>query len=48
MNTALQKALSTNQFIHRYLIAVNHAFLWVAALSLAGFAHLSNRPAWKC
>lgn len=30
-----------NEFVHKYLIAANHAFLWVAALSLAGFAHLS-------
>lgn len=29
-----------NRFVHRYLIAANHAFLWIAALSLAGFAHL--------
>lgn len=36
-----EKALQTNRFIHRYIIAANHAFLWVAALSLAGFVHLS-------
>lgn len=32
----------TNEYIHKYIIAANHAFLWVAALSLAGFAHLSS------
>lgn len=36
-----EKALQTNRFIHRYVIAANHAFLWVAALSLAGFTHLT-------
>lgn len=30
-----------NEFVHKYLIAATHAFLWVAALSLAGFVHLS-------
>lgn len=41
MNAAEHKALTENLFIHRYVIAANHAFLWVAALSLAGFTHLS-------
>lgn len=36
------KALLQNKFIHKYVIAANHAFLWVAALSLAGFTHLSS------
>lgn len=38
---SVEKALRQNEFIHRYVIAANHAFLWVAALSLAGFVHLS-------
>lgn len=29
-------------FIHRYLIAANHAFLWIAALSLAAFFHICD------
>lgn len=37
-----QKALRENDFMHRYVLAANHAFLWVAALSLAGFSHLSS------
>lgn len=36
-----RQALAINGHIHSYVIAINHAFLWVAALSLAGFAHLS-------
>lgn len=40
-NTQFAKPLAQERFVHRYLIAANHAFLWVAALSLAGFAHLS-------
>lgn len=35
------EAKKYNLFVHNYLIAANHAFLWIAALSLAGFAHLS-------
>lgn len=42
MTLNVDKARSINKFIHRYVIALNHAFLWVAALSLAGFAHLSS------
>lgn len=38
----VQQAISQNEFIHKYVIAANHAFLWIAALSLAGFAHLSS------
>lgn len=37
----VRQADAYNRFVHRYLIAANHAFLWIAALSLAGFAHLS-------
>lgn len=42
MTASAQKALNGNKFIHEYVIAFNHAFLWVAALSLAGYAHLSS------
>ena len=38
----LEKALRQNAFIHKYVIAVDHALLWVAALSLAAFFHLSE------
>lgn len=36
------QAMNNNMFMHRYVIAFDHAFLWVAALSLAGFAHVST------
>ena len=36
-----EKALAENEFIHKYVIAFNHAFLWIAALSVAGFFHVS-------
>lgn len=39
MTTRGENALNQNLFFHKYLIAANHAFLWVAALSLAGFFH---------
>ena len=45
MNTlspGASKALKENEFIHKYLIALDHAFLWIAALSLAGFFHVSD------
>lgn len=35
MDTKLQKALEKNGFIHKYIIAIDHALLWVAALSFA-------------
>lgn len=35
------KPLQENEFVHKYVIAANHAFLWVAALSLAAFVHVS-------
>lgn len=38
----VKNALKENEFIHKYIIAANHAFLWIAALSLAVFAHLSH------
>ena len=41
MKNKKEKALYQNMFIHKYLIAVNHAFLWISALSLAGFFHVS-------
>lgn len=31
----------SNEFIHKYVIALTHAFLWIAALCLAGFFHVS-------
>ena len=39
--TEYDKALEQNRFITRYVIAVDHALLWVAALSFAAFFHLS-------
>lgn len=36
------KAFESNTFIHRYIIALDHAFLWIAALCLAGFFHVSE------
>lgn len=38
-----QKTAGVNSFIHRYMIAVIHALLWVAALSLAAYFHVSPR-----
>lgn len=37
----VQKALRQNEFIHKYVIAIDHALLWIAALSFAAFFHLS-------
>ena len=37
----LDRALAQNEFIHKYMMAVDHALLWVAALSFAAFFHLS-------
>lgn len=36
------KDIRQNLFIHKYIIALTHAFLWIAALSLAGFFHVSQ------
>lgn len=36
-----KKALRQNAFIHKYIIAIDHALLWIAALSFAAFFHLS-------
>lgn len=33
--------IDQNLFIHKYIIALNHAFLWITALSLAAFFHVS-------
>lgn len=38
----IEKSLNQNLLIHKYVIALAHAFLWLAALSLAAFAHLST------
>lgn len=37
----VQKALRQNEFIHKYVMAIDHALLWIAALSFAAFFHLS-------
>lgn len=34
-------AKQSNLFISDYIIALNHSFLWIAALSFAGFFHVS-------
>lgn len=36
------KAKRVNIFIHRYMIAVMHALLWISALSLAAYFHVSS------
>lgn len=36
------KALRQNMFIHKYVMALDHALLWVAALSLAAYFHISK------
>lgn len=38
----LSRALKQNEFIHRYVMAIDHALLWIAALSLAAYFHLSH------
>ncbi|MCM1518654.1 MAG: hypothetical protein NC117_08440 [Pseudoflavonifractor sp.] len=38
----IDKALRQNTFIHRYVMAADHALLWIAALSLAAYFHLSR------
>ena len=42
MGSESEKYIAHNLFIHKYIIALNHAFLWIAALSLAGFFHVSE------
>lgn len=39
---SIEKALRQNEFVHRYLMAIDHALLWVAALSFAAYFHLSD------
>lgn len=36
----LKKAITQNQFIAKYIMAIDHALLWVGALSFAAFFHL--------
>lgn len=38
----IEKAIIQNKFIHRYIMAIDHALLWIAALSFAAFFHLSD------
>ncbi len=38
----IEKDLRQNKFIHKYVMAIVHALLWVAALSFAAFFHLSD------
>lgn len=35
------KAIAGNLVVHKYLMAVDHALLWISALSFAAFFHLS-------
>ncbi|MDE7403225.1 MAG: hypothetical protein K2M87_07420 [Muribaculaceae bacterium] len=42
LNFEIEKALRRNRFIERYVIAVTHALLWIAALSFAAYFHLSQ------
>lgn len=37
------KAVEQNALIHKYIMAIDHALLWVAALSFAAYFHLSPR-----
>ncbi len=37
----VKKALRQNRIIHKYVMAIDHALLWIAALSFAAFFHLS-------
>ncbi|MDE6089901.1 MAG: hypothetical protein K2G41_04295 [Duncaniella sp.] len=39
--TPIDKALRQNAFLHKYIMALDHALLWIAALSFAAFFHLS-------
>lgn len=38
----IEKAIRQNGIIHRYVMAIDHALLWIAALSFAAFFHLSD------
>ena len=41
MDSRKINAIEQNKFIHKYIIAIDHALLWIAALSFAAFFHLS-------
>lgn len=38
----VEKAMRQNEFLHKYIMALDHALLWVAALSFAAFFHVSS------
>ena len=38
----VEKARRQNEFLHKYVMALDHALLWVAALSFAAFFHVSS------
>lgn len=40
-NESVERALRQNEFIHKYMMAIDHALLWVGALSFAAYFHLS-------
>ncbi|MDE6277772.1 MAG: hypothetical protein K2M06_06650 [Muribaculaceae bacterium] len=40
-STEVERALKHTALVHKYLMAIDHALLWVAALSFAAFFHLS-------
>ena len=37
----VENAFNQNVFLHKYIMAVDHALLWIAALSFAAYFHLS-------
>ena len=37
----VDRALRQNLFIHRYVLEIDHALLWVAALSFAAYVHIT-------
>ena len=39
--TATERAIRGNVLIHKYIMAICHALLWIAALSFAAFFHIS-------
>ena len=38
--TATERAIRCNVLIHKYIMAICHALLWIAALSFAAFFHI--------
>lgn len=38
----VNKAIKQNAFISKYIMALDHALLWIAALSLAAYFHVSE------